>query len=108
MTMRMEHCNVVDIDCLAPANSSALVRSRCFRCGMPVCLNCSQVQPYLHYGRKRICNDCRDEMARDAPPQPHRCGTVVYQRGAEVGTCVDCGKRWRRVEVTARGNRRKA
>jgi hypothetical protein len=100
--MAEDRCNVVDYGCLAPTNGITRVRSRCFRCGDTVCTNCSEVQPYLRHGRKRICNNCREELIREAARLGHRCPTVIFPLGGDTGTCVDCGKKWTRTELSKR------
>lgn len=90
-----DRCNVVAEGCLAPpALANGRIRTRCFKCGLTVCRSCSAVQPYLRYGRKRICQHCAEELRAEQALQGHRCGTVAFPLGGEVGTCVDCGKRW--------------
>ena len=61
-------CSVVNEDCLSPANLDPRrhVKTQCFRCGLPVCRECSKVVVYFRFGRKRICNICRDDMKRHA------------------------------------------
>ena len=52
----LENCNVCSENC------DGACQSKCFRCGLPVCIGCSNRIIYLHYGRKRICLYCTDEM----------------------------------------------
>lgn len=58
---RGDPCAVADQFCLAAANfeppQAAL--GVCYRCGMPVCSKCSTRRKYLHYGLKRLCNNCQ-------------------------------------------------
>jgi hypothetical protein len=66
--MANDRCNVVELDCESPpvlAGAEYRCRTRCFACGLSVCRNCSAVIPYLRYGRKRLCNNCRAELERD-------------------------------------------
>jgi hypothetical protein len=62
-----DSCCVVDPFCLAPANLEECckprLRASCFRCGMPVCVNCSSIRAYAHApgGKARLCNDCQEE-----------------------------------------------
>ena len=60
----VETCTVVDQHCLSPANLSprVAVRASCFKCGQPVCVNCSSRRRYMSYGIVRLCNDCQVEL----------------------------------------------
>ena len=53
-------CNVANQHCLAPADGFVSTRSKCFACGMPVCMNCSLIIPYkfINVSKKRICHNC--------------------------------------------------
>lgn len=37
---------------------------KCFGCGLPVCESCSRMRPWYRWKRKRICDDCHQEMER--------------------------------------------
>lgn len=61
-------CDVVDAGCEAPPGLAGLTkgcRCTCFKCGNPVCKNCSRIRPYLRFGRRRICLNCVEELERD-------------------------------------------
>lgn len=62
--MAQETCSVVNQFCDSPANLRPIVRVRaeCFACGRPVCRQCSSLRKYLSYGRKRLCDDCQEEI----------------------------------------------
>lgn len=66
MSAGADSCYVVETDCEAPP---ALVwkttRCRCFACGLFVCRKYSVLRRYLRYGRRRLCNPCAGELARD-------------------------------------------
>lgn len=68
-----EPCVVVDsISCRAPAEWPPHRKlPTCFRCGQPVCVNCSLRVMYLTYGRQRLCHLCLDELD-DALPRDQR------------------------------------
>lgn len=59
-------CNVIlnVQECKAPPASEVVggIRATCFSCGQHTCTACSTVRPYLHYGKKRICNDCAEHL----------------------------------------------
>lgn len=55
-----EACSVVDGNCLAPANSSSKVRTKCHQCGQHVCTECSSYRTYDGV-RRRVCNNCQVE-----------------------------------------------
>ena len=63
-------CCVVENACLAPANLEDLLlkdinlRTKCFACGLPVCKNCSTTMKWFNYGRRRICNNCKEDIIR--------------------------------------------
>ena len=60
-------CSVVNENCTSPANQEppkVPARGVCFACGQPVCARCSRRISYLHYGRKRICDNCIEDMKR--------------------------------------------
>lgn len=58
-----ESCNVADQFCTARANlEGANTKAMCFACGLPVCLNCSSIRVYWHYGRVRLCNNCQVDI----------------------------------------------
>lgn len=57
-------CDVVETNCQAPPALFTSTRGTCYRCGNPVCLNCSKRIVYLRFGRRRICNNCVEEMKR--------------------------------------------
>jgi hypothetical protein len=62
-------CNQVDsTDCKAPPSfGGEYVRvGTCYRCGLPVCTNCSLRVRYLRYGQRRLCHNCLDEIDREA------------------------------------------
>jgi hypothetical protein len=60
-----ESCCVVDPFCLAPANleerDKLRLRTVCFSCGQPVCVNCSSRRTYYTYGKVRLCNYCQED-----------------------------------------------
>ncbi len=59
-------CCVANTNCKAPANCPTTSRmSVCFACGDFVCMNCSRRIRWFHYGRRRICDNCRE--MRDRP-----------------------------------------
>jgi hypothetical protein len=61
-------CDVVAPGCTAPPGLGRLVapaRHTCYRCGNPVCGNCSRRVVYMTYGRRRICLNCLDELHRE-------------------------------------------
>lgn len=51
-----ENCNVCNDGCVGATGA------KCFRCGLPACLNCSSRQKYLTYGTQRICDSCDEEL----------------------------------------------
>ncbi len=57
--------NLNTVECEAPGAGDPKefdsIRTHCFACGLPACKSCSKMQPYLGYGRRRICNDCVGE-----------------------------------------------
>ena len=53
-----ERCHVANGEC----EGATLLE--CFRCGLPVCRECSDVIPYLRYRHKRICDDCQEELRK--------------------------------------------
>lgn len=58
-----ESCNVADQHCEAAANHQyTYCVAECFRCGMPVCTKCSSKRKYMHFGTKRLCNNCQVEV----------------------------------------------
>lgn len=72
-------CCVADTNCLQPANGpGGMCRLReCYRCGEPVCVECSTIVPYTVANRDsrgvsvkrktrrcRLCNNCVEEMNR--------------------------------------------
>ena len=52
-----EMCHVVDQGCWG-----IVVKSKCFACGLHVCVNCSSRRQYFNYGRRRICNTCQIDI----------------------------------------------
>jgi hypothetical protein len=42
-----------------------------------------------------------DRERRGRAERNCRCATVVFPFAGEVGTCVDCGKRWTRTDRAA-------
>jgi hypothetical protein len=49
--------------CVAPPGSrETSIRSVCFACGKHACTSCSKIRDYLTYGKRRICNDCIEDM----------------------------------------------
>ncbi len=72
----MRACVVSNDNCLAPAgyqcgglggmsgeNDRANCRLTCFACGEPVCSKCSKKIEYYHYGKQRICDNCREDLS---------------------------------------------
>ena len=59
-------CCVVEDNCLAPANvtqdAKIRIRTWCYRCGQPVCRNCSKKIHYFNFGIQRICSNCLEEI----------------------------------------------
>ena len=76
--VRDECCNVSlnNYDCEAPAGYQAeasLLRT-CFQCGNDVCRKCSGVILHRSVGaarHRRICNDCQEELRKDAEVEAH-------------------------------------
>lgn len=63
--LKSDPCNTVNVGCKAPpAFEWSFTRAKCFRCGEHVCKNCSKVQSYMKYGRRRICGRCQEEMTK--------------------------------------------
>lgn len=69
-----DFCHVADGDCRAPAgyrsgsgiaDGDRKTRAVCVPCGRHVCVSCSRIR-VLRRRRQRVCNDCAEEMARDA------------------------------------------
>jgi hypothetical protein len=62
-------CSVADQQCIAPANlkdedlPSQL--GECFRCGLPVCRNCSSRRKYAGKRHVRLCNNCQVDIDGD-------------------------------------------
>lgn len=64
----IRYCShVVDNDCMAPAGfrvgggvakGTRGCRGTCFRCGEPVCSNCSELRVVQPYGRQRVGRGC--------------------------------------------------
>ena len=78
MAKEMVTCSVVNDKCSAPAgwqvgglgggcasneDRRKQARYECFACGLPVCGRCSKLVEYLHYGKQRICDNCRVEAS---------------------------------------------
>lgn len=59
----MDTCHVSNQDCCASPGVSDgdLTRAECFACGLPVCVKCSKRVRYFKWGRKRVCDHCREE-----------------------------------------------
>lgn len=58
-------CAVVNQFCDYPANTdddTQVVRAECFRCGQNVCIKCSSRRMYGKYGRKRLCDNCQEDI----------------------------------------------
>lgn len=57
---------VTSVLCESPANLTfaAPLRTQCFACGEPVCKACSRLMRWYRYGRRRICDRCREDDAR--------------------------------------------
>lgn len=55
---RGECAVVIDNSCLAPPGSGSTTSRTCFACGLPVCSNCSRLEPWHNFGIRRIGLDC--------------------------------------------------
>lgn len=62
---KIEHCNSVRSGCLAPPAWQGKTGLECYVCALGVCMNCSTVREYLHFGEVRICADCLVELKKD-------------------------------------------
>lgn len=51
--------NCMDPD---PEDPKARALPECFSCGQPVCRFCSVVRQYRGWGRRRVCDDCEDQL----------------------------------------------
>lgn len=59
-------CSVVGEDCVSPANLETIrnIKTTCFACGLPACVQCSKIISYYNFGQKRLCNYCIEELER--------------------------------------------
>lgn len=60
--MSKQFCNQVDQFCISPPMADPRefgIKSLCFACGLPVCIECSSRRRYYNYGRVRLCNSCQ-------------------------------------------------
>jgi len=59
-----DRCCVADDRCEAPANledeDMPTLRTKCFVCGLPVCKKCSSIIKWYHWGKRRVCNNCKE------------------------------------------------
>jgi hypothetical protein len=66
--MARDYCNIVlplSGQCESPPGWEGLAdppRSRCYRCGLPVCRACSKITAYRKR-RVRMCSHCLEELA---------------------------------------------
>lgn len=62
----MSCSNVTSPCCDAPANLQGVKKPRtsCFACGEAVCKSCSRIMRWYTFGRRRVCDRCRDDHER--------------------------------------------
>lgn len=58
----MGECNVI----LNDARCWGRTRAHCYGCGNEVCQACSRIMHWRRFGRRRVCNDCQEELRREA------------------------------------------
>ncbi len=83
MNERKPSCHIVNEGCQYPPAHEPLneaCRSRCFGCGLSVCLNCSRIRTWYLWPRKRVCDHCHEESVRMA----HRVTRLINNLDREI------------------------
>jgi hypothetical protein len=69
----MSACNVSNQNCTAsPGVDGSKTRGICFACGLPVCMECSSRIKWYNFGKKRICDNCREDKDRESIRRKYR------------------------------------
>jgi predicted amidophosphoribosyltransferase len=69
VSREVETCSVVsDWHCKSPANAitPVAVHTASPQRKQEVCTACSKVTAYLRYGRRRLCDNCLEELERES------------------------------------------